>query len=52
MKVILLKDTKIQHKAGDIVEVSPVAFDFLVTTNSAKPLEAERPAQKRKRKEQ
>ena len=52
MKVVLLKDTRIQHKAGDIVEVSPVVFDFLVTTNSAKPLEAEKAAPKRKRKEQ
>lgn len=46
MKVVLLRDTRIQHKAGDIVEVSPVVFDYLVATNTAKPVK-----EKRKRKE-
>ena len=46
MKVVLLKDARILHKAGETVEVSPVVFDFLVTTQQAKPIKA-----KRKRKE-
>lgn len=37
MKVILLKDQRIAHKAGEIVEVSPVIYDFLITNNVAKP---------------
>ena len=41
MKVRLLRDQKIQHKAGEIVEVSPVVYDFLITTHSAEPVRAE-----------
>ena len=35
MKARLLKDARIHHKAGDIVEVSPVEFNFLVSTKQA-----------------
>lgn len=35
MIVRLLRDARINHKAGDIVEVSPAQFNFLVSTNSA-----------------
>lgn len=41
MKVRLLRDQKIQHKAGEIVEVSPVVYDFLISTSSAEPVMAE-----------
>ena len=44
MKVRLLRDARITHKAGEIVEVSPTEFQFLVSVGSAvevavKPLE-------------
>lgn len=35
MLVRLLRDARINHKAGDIVEVSPAQFNFLVSTCSA-----------------
>lgn len=38
MKVRLLRDARIYHSAGEIVEVSPTEFNFLVSVNSAEPL--------------
>lgn len=38
MKVILLRDQRILHKAGDTVEVSSAVYDFLISTGSAKPV--------------
>jgi ribosomal protein L9 len=35
MKVKLLRDARILHKAGEIVEVSPAECSFLTSTNSA-----------------
>lgn len=35
MKVKLLRDSKIVHKAGEIVEVSPVEAQFLISVASA-----------------
>lgn len=35
MKVKLLRDSKIMHKAGEIVEVSPAEHDFLLSVQSA-----------------
>lgn len=40
MKVELLRAARIKHNAGEIVEVSPAEFAFLVSTGSAKPCEA------------
>lgn len=37
MKVVLLRKARISHEAGEIVEVSPVDFDFLVSTGTAAP---------------
>ena len=51
MKVVLIRDTRIQHKAGEIVEVSPVVFDFLVSTQTAKPVKEAAQAKRRTRKE-
>ena len=31
MKILLLKDARVKHQAGDIVEVSPADANFLVT---------------------
>ena len=39
MKVELLKDARIKHKAGEIVEVSPEEYVFLTSTRQAKPAE-------------
>lgn len=41
MKVKLTRDQRIMHKAGEIVEVSPTVYDFLMSTNSAEPVRAE-----------
>lgn len=35
MRVKLLRDASIKHKAGEIVEVSPTEFDFLTSVGSA-----------------
>ena len=35
MKVRLLRDARILHKAGEVVEVSPSEFQFLVSLGSA-----------------
>ena len=50
MKVVLLRDQKILHKAGETVEVSPVVFDNLISTNSARPVveAVDRPKKTRK----
>lgn len=39
MRVELIKDMRIKHKAGDVVEVSPEACNFLVSIGAAKVLE-------------
>ena len=49
MKVKLLRDARINHKAGEIVDVSPSEFQFLTSVGSAvevavkAPVEAETP---------
>ena len=49
MKVKLLRDARINHKAGEIVEVSPAECHFLTSVGSAvevavqAPVEAETP---------
>jgi len=35
MKVKLLRDAKINHKAGEIVDVSPAEYQFLTSLGSA-----------------
>ena len=52
MRVELIKDMRIKHKAGDIVEVSPEACNFLVSIGAAKVVKEqpvkEQPKQKKK----
>ena len=51
MKVRLLRDTRIKHTAGEIVEVSPAEYSFLLSVGSAEPLDeviTETPEQNRK----
>lgn len=50
MKVILLRDQRILHKAGDTVEVSSAVYDFLISTGSAKPVKEAVAQVPRKRK--
>ena len=56
MKARLLKDMRINHKAGEIVEVSPEQFNFLTSVGAAKlvveskPVEAEKPKRGTKKK--
>ena len=40
MKVKLLRDARIMHKAGEILEVSPEECHFLVSTDGAVELDA------------
>lgn len=47
MKVVLLRDARIKHKAGETVEVSPAEFDFLLSVGSARPAVEAAPAKKR-----
>ena len=35
MKARLIKDARIHHKAGDIVEVTPAEFNYLASTKQA-----------------
>ena len=39
MKIRLIRDQRILHKAGDIVEVSPDAYKWLVDTKSGEPVQ-------------
>lgn len=43
MKVRLLRDARIKMKAGEIVDVSPVDFDYLVSVGLGEPVRAEKP---------
>lgn len=48
MKVKLIRDAKIRHKAGEIVEVSPAEADFLLAVKAAEEVAEEtKPARKK-----
>ena len=53
MLIKLVREARIRHKAGDIVEVSPAEAQFLTSTGSAVyvPPEAPRPRRDNKKKE-
>lgn len=42
MKAALIKDARIKHKAGEIVEISSEEFNFLVSVGAAKSVETEK----------
>lgn len=46
MQVKLLRDARIPHKAGEIVEVSPELAGYLISLESAEAVEAEPPKKK------
>ena len=51
MLVRLLRDARIKHSQGEIVEVSPSEYSFLLSVGSAEPLDEviqETPEQNRK----
>lgn len=50
MKVRLLRDAKILHKAGEIVEVSPAEYNFLTSVGVAEPVKVEKTTKKGTRK--
>lgn len=35
MKILLVRDARIKHKAGEVVEVTPAEASFLISTGSA-----------------
>ena len=53
MRIKLVREARIRHKAGDIVEVSPAEANFLTSTGSAVyiPNDAPRPRRDPKKKE-
>lgn len=40
MKIRLLRDSRINHAAGEVVEVSPATADFLLSVGSAARVES------------
>lgn len=50
MKVRLIKDARIKHKAGEIVEVSPAEYNFLTSVGVAEPVKVEKTIKKGTRK--
>lgn len=50
MKVRLLREARIRHNAGEIVEVSPEEFLYLVSNYSAEPVEEEKQKPKKTKK--
>lgn len=50
MRVRLTKNMRIKHKAGEIVEVSPEEYTFLVSVRAAEPAEDEKPKRGTKKK--
>lgn len=47
MRAELLKDARIKHHAGEVVEVSPAEFNFLQSVGAARPA----PEKKKQRKQ-
>ena len=43
MRARLIKDMRIKHKAGEIVEVSPEEFNFLMSVKAAEVVKEEKP---------
>ena len=50
MKAWLIKDARIKHKAGEIVEVSPAEYNFLTSVGVAEPVKVEKTTKKGTRK--
>jgi len=50
MKIKLLKEAKIRHLAGEVVEASPEEAAFLIAVGSAEQAEKEQPKKTTKKK--
>ena len=48
MRVLLLRDSRIMHKAGEIVDVSPTEHDFLLDVQSAVDVQDDKPEEEPK----
>lgn len=51
MKAELLKDARIKHHAGEIVEVSPAEFNFLLSIGAARPAPEKKKKQRKQKNE-
>ena len=51
MRAELLKDAKIKHHAGEIVEVSPAEFNFLQSVGAARPVPDNKKKQRKQKNE-
>ena len=51
MKVKLLREARIRHKAGEIVEVSPAEFNFLQSVGAARPAPDKKKKQRKQKNE-
>ena len=49
MKVRLLKEMRIRHRSGEIVDVSPEDYNFLISVNAAVPVARPKEETKAKR---
>ena len=50
MRAELLKDARIRHHAGEIVEVSPAEFNFLQSVGAARPAPDKKKKQRKRTK--
>lgn len=50
MKILLTRDARIKHKAGEIVEVSPEEASFLISVESAVKVAAPKPEKRTRKK--
>lgn len=51
MRAELLKDARIKHNAGEIVEVSPAEFNFLLSIGAARPAPDKKKKQRKQKNE-
>ena len=51
MRAELLKDARIKHNAGEIVEVSPAEFNFLLSIGAARPALDKKKKQRKQKNE-
>lgn len=52
MKIRLLRDARIRHKAGETVEVSPAEANFLLSVRAAEPVQEPTPEKPRRKKKE
>ena len=50
MRAVLLRDARILHKAGEVIEISPEQYNHLAALGSAVPAKAAKPELKKEAK--